>query len=260
MRAKTLDDPQVVGLIFPQEGKVDLILILIIALVAYLIGSISFARVITRIVSPQVSLDKMEIPLQNSAETFRFQSIGANTVSSKLGPKVGMLVAILDILKAFVPVLVCRLAFPEQPAYMLIAGLASMAGHNWPVYYKFEGGSGFSPLLGSLLAIDPLAVIVVPVLGILLGMVVLRNIIFAFLGWLVLLIPWMWFRTEHLYFVLYAVGANLLFGLAMIPEYKLMQKYKREGKYLDYGMSSISATPMGRGMLKLAERFKVPIK
>jgi acyl phosphate:glycerol-3-phosphate acyltransferase len=238
----------------------NLTLSLVIAVVCYLIGSVSFARLITRFVSPQESVTDFEAPLENSTETFKFNSIGANAVASHLGPGVGMSVALFDILKAFIPVLVCRLAFPDQPAYMLIASIASMAGHNWPVYYRFKGGSGFSPLIGGLLAIDPLAAIVLPILGILLGIFVVRSIIFAFLGWLLLLIPWMWFRTNSIPFLVYAVVVNILFGLAMLPEIKRIAKYRREGKYLEYGRSSIAATPMGRGMLKLAERFKVPLR
>jgi hypothetical protein len=92
-------------------------------------------------------------------------------------------------------------------------------------------------------------------------MVVFRNMIVASLSWIWLLIPWLWWRTggdpAHL---LYAVIVNILFLLAMIPEYKTAMKYKKEGKYIEYGLGALKANPMGRGMLKMAKFFKVEIK
>lgn len=234
---------------------------LLLPLLAYLLGSLSFARIVTRLVSPATPVTEFEAPMQRSGDTFKFQAYGASTVSSKLGPKVGMLVALLDILKAFLPVLAGRLLYPDQPWVMLLAGLAAMAGHIWPVYYRFRGGSGFTPLMGSLLVIDPLAVIVLPVLGIVIGMVVLRSLVFAFLGWLVLLIPWLWWRTAgDAWYIAFAVAANLVYLAGMLPELRQMRRYRKEGRLIEYGESTIQATPMGRGMLKLAKKFNVPLR
>jgi hypothetical protein len=37
-------------------------------------------------------------------------------------------------------------------------------------------------------------------------------------------------------------------------------KYKKEGKYLEYGMGYLTSNPMGRGMIKIAKIFRVEIK
>jgi hypothetical protein len=93
-----------------------------------------------------------------------------------------------------------------------------------------------------------------------LGMVVFRNITVASLSWLWLLIPWMWWRSggdwTHIFF---AVAVNLIFLIAMLPEYRTAMKYKKEGKYLEYGMGNLKSNPMGRGMLKIARFFRVEI-
>jgi glycerol-3-phosphate acyltransferase PlsY len=136
---------------------------------------------------------------------------------------------------------------------MMIAAIGGMAGHIWPIYYRFHGGSGFSAILGGLLVIDPLAILVCNIVGLLLGMVVLRNLIVASLGWIWLLIPWMWWRTNgNPLYIGYAVLVNVLFILAMVPEIQTAMKYKREGKVLEYGLGSLASNPMGRGMLKMA--------
>jgi acyl phosphate:glycerol-3-phosphate acyltransferase len=226
--------------------------ILSIALATYLIGSISFARLVTKWWSGY-DVTSFEIPVEGTDDRYRVLSVGANSVSSVLGAKAGMVVSLLDILKIFLPTLFCRLYFPAQPAYALTASICGLIGHIWPIYYRFHGGSGFSAIMGGLLAIDPLAVIVTPLVGIFLGMVVFRNLIVASLAWIWLLIPWFWWRTGgDLLYIAYAVLLNLLFILAMIPEIKTWLKYRREGKTLEYGIGSLSSNPMGRGMLKMA--------
>jgi glycerol-3-phosphate acyltransferase PlsY len=144
---------------------------------------------------------------------------------------------------------------------MLLAALGGITGHIWPIYYHFHGGSGFSAIIGSLLVIDPLAVVVTPIAGLLLGMVVFRNLIVASLSWIWLLIPWFWWRSDGdpIYF-LFAVIVNILFILAMVPEIKMARKYAQQGKYIEYGLGSISSNPMGRGLLRMAKLFKIEVK
>jgi glycerol-3-phosphate acyltransferase PlsY len=144
---------------------------------------------------------------------------------------------------------------------MLVAALASMIGHIWPIYYHFHGGSGFSAIIGSLLVIDPLAVLVTPIAGFILGMFVFHNLIVATISWIWLLIPWFWWRfdSDPLY-IIFAVFINIVFILAMLPEIKMARKYAKEGKYLEYGLGTLSSNPMGRGMLKMAKFFKIEVK
>ena len=239
----------------------DFGILLAVVVITYLIGSVSFARIITKRLAPERDVTRFEIPVEGTDEHYRVLSIGANSVSSELGPMAGMMVSILDILKIVLPTLFCRLYFPEQPIYMLAAALSGLSGHIWPIYYRFHGGSGFSAILGGLVVIDPLAVLVTPVAGFLLGMVVIRNLIVTSLAWIWLLIPWIWWRFEgNPFYIAYAVIINIIFILAMVPEIKMARKYAKEGKYLEYGLGSLSSNPMGRGMLKIAKFFKVEVK
>lgn len=230
-------------------------------ILSYLLGSISFARLITYLWTSGKDISKHEIPVDGTGQSYKVLSIGANSVSSLLGPKAGMVVGLFDILKVFLPTLFFKRYFPDQSLYALLAATAGLVGHVWPLYYRFHGGSGFSAIMGGLFAIDWLAVLVTPVAGLLLGMLVFRNMIVASLSWLWLLIPWMWWRFDGDWsYILFAVGVNLIFLLAMIPEFQTAMKYKKEGKYLEYGLGNLKSNPMGRGMLKIAKFFHVEIK
>lgn len=227
---------------------------LVITVAGYLLGAISFSRLVVAIIAPGKDISGAEIPIIDSSETMQVGHIGGNVVGQEFGARWGMLVSLLDIAKVALPSLVCKFVYPDLPYYVLLVGIAGMAGHNWPIYYRFHGGMGFSPLMGSLLVVDWLSVIVLPIAGTFLGLVV-RNMVVASLSWLWLLIPWMWFRTNDWVYVLYAIIVNLLFLLAMIPEIKRALGYWRAGKLHEYGESMLKSNPMGRGMMKMAERF-----
>ncbi len=222
----------------------------------YLLGSISFARIVTRAITGQ-DVTQFDVPV-SADESYKAQSIGGNTVSSRLGAKYGMLTGILDMLKVALPVLALKLAFPGQPYHLMFA-VSDMAGHIWPVYYRFHGGSGWSPAFGSLLVIDWLGALLTPVLGFIFGMFIVRMVSLAIISWMWFVIPWLWFRTHDLWHLLYAVAINILFLLSMIPETRIMAKYKAEGRLLEYGHASLAVNPMGRGFLKMAEKFHVKL-
>jgi acyl phosphate:glycerol-3-phosphate acyltransferase len=228
---------------------------LLMLLVCYLIGSISFARLVTRLVAHKDIAD-FEIPLAGSDEAYKVVSIGANSVSRELGKSWGMAVGLMDIAKAFIPTLIVKLLFPGE-VYYLWVGLACMAGHIFPVYYRFHGGSGWAVAVGVLLVVSWPSVPVTIILGTLLGLLVFRSVVAATLAWMWLLIPWMWFVFHDWRYVLFALGINLLFWLSMIPEIKIANKYKAEGRYHEYALGSMTSTPMGRSTIKLAERFGI---
>lgn len=229
--------------------------VVIITIVNYLLGGISFSRIISKRASPDLHLSDAEIDFVDSEEKMQIGHIGANVVAQEIGAKWGIMVGMLDILKVAIPSFAIKMLFPELPYYMLLAGIAGMAGHNWPIYYRFEGGMGFSPAMGSLLVVDWLAIFMLPITGTLIGLI-LRNMVVASLSWLWLLIPWMWFRTFDWGYLVYAVALNLLFLLAMIPEIKRAVNYWKEGKLQEYGESMLMSNPMGRGMIKMASFFR----
>ena len=82
---------------------------------------------------------------------------GASNVTSEIGWKFGIITAIVDILKAYIPTRLMLLFFPfsnQQFELMAVAGMAAVLGHIFPFFMNFRGGKGIACYLGMLLGID----------------------------------------------------------------------------------------------------------
>jgi acyl phosphate:glycerol-3-phosphate acyltransferase len=84
---------------------------------------------------------------------------GAANVYRELGAKTGIMVGVADAAKGAAAVLLCR-ATGASEIIVLLAGLAVIAGHNWPVFLGFRGGKGVSTSLGVLLVVYTLPVLI----------------------------------------------------------------------------------------------------
>ena len=113
--------------------------IIIICLISYLMGSIPFGFILTKIF---LKRDIREIGSGN---------IGA-TNALRTGNKVlGYSTLILDILKAIIPVLYIKFYFSE---FIYISSLCVFLGHVFPIWLKFHGGKGVATYVGILFVID----------------------------------------------------------------------------------------------------------
>lgn len=224
-------------------------------IVGYLLGSISFARVVGRFAAPGMDLTEDTLISSTDANRpLRLHAVSASTLGNRTGPWVGASAGILDVLKVLLPTLAFRFwADPGQP-YFLLTAVAGMVGHIWPVYYRFQGGRGLSAAYAGFLAVDPLGAIVTWLAGTLLGLLVIRDGMVTFIGWMWLMIPWLWFRTHDWRFAVFALAINLLFMFAMIPEIKTYLCYRQEGIALSFE-EGLQTTHMGKGLYKMAVRL-----
>jgi len=114
---------------------------------AYLIGSLSFAVIVSRV----MGLD--------DPRSYGSKNPGATNVLRSGNRPAAVLTLALDALKGYVPVL---LALWLQPRFgygeltIGLVGLAAFLGHLWPVFFKFAGGKGVATAAGVLLALNPL--------------------------------------------------------------------------------------------------------
>lgn len=115
--------------------------------VAYLLGSISFAVLLVRVVTGR------DIRSEGSGNA------GATNVLRGHGKALGLAVAALDIAKGAAAVLLVRLATAD-PRYAAAAGFAAVLGHVFPVFYGFRGGKGVATAVGAFLVLAPLATVV----------------------------------------------------------------------------------------------------
>jgi len=118
---------------------------------AYLIGSVPFAWLLAR--------------RWGAADLRRVGSgnIGAANVLRASGVKAGVLVAVLDIAKGALSVMLAA-RFGDNAAAPAAAGLAAIVGHIYPVWLRFRGGKGVATACGVFSMLTPLAV--PPALGI----------------------------------------------------------------------------------------------
>ena len=128
----------------------------VVVVVAYLLGSIPFGLIIGKIASG------VDIRNYGSGKT------GATNVMRTAGTKLGILTIVLDVCKAAGAVALARVIVDSGGVLIIgsislyysqlaqvMAGLAVLAGHIWPIFGKFKGGRGATAYFGTLLAIFP---------------------------------------------------------------------------------------------------------
>jgi glycerol-3-phosphate acyltransferase PlsY len=115
--------------------------ILFAIIVAYLLGAIPFALVVGK------GFKKVDVREHGSG------NLGTTNTMRVLGVKMGILVLIGDMSKGFLSAYIGHLL--GGPTLALIAGVAAVAGHVYPVYAKFRGGKGVATGAGVFLFIMP---------------------------------------------------------------------------------------------------------
>lgn len=230
----------------------DILFLLLTAAGSYLFGSISFARLVARLVDPTLDPEAIHMTRADGTQGQHLKTVGATTISVKLGPRVGCMIGILDILKGVVPVLVLKVLFPGT-FYHLVAAVFVVVGHNWPVFYRFRGGGGISPTYGGFFVVDFIGTVVSSFSAMVLGFFVIRDILIAYTGGLWLFLLWLIVFKGDWPHILYGVAINVVFSLAIWPDIQEYLQKKREGT-LDMG-NAMETFPMGRGMLKIMKFF-----
>lgn len=110
-----------------------------VAVLAYLLGSVPFGVVITR------ALGLGDLRKLGSG------NIGATNVLRTGNKAAALATLVLDAAKGGIAVLIARYAVGEDAAQL--AGLAAFLGHLYPVWLRFKGGKGVATFLGILLAL-----------------------------------------------------------------------------------------------------------
>ncbi len=121
--------------------------VMLLALGAYLIGSLSFAVIVSRAMG-------LEDP-----RTYGSQNPGATNVLRSGNRQAAVATLFFDALKGFVPVLLVKVAGPsfglDDRAVALVA-ISAFIGHLWPVFFGFKGGKGVATAAGVLFGVEPL--------------------------------------------------------------------------------------------------------
>ena len=113
--------------------------ILIIGIISYLMGSIPFGLILTKLF---LKRDIREIGSGN---------IGATNALRSGNKIVGYTTLTLDILKAVIPVIFVKIYYTD---FLYLASLSAFLGHVFPIWLKFKGGKGVATYVGILFAIN----------------------------------------------------------------------------------------------------------
>ena len=175
----------------------------------HLLGSIPAAFIITRLIKGQ---DIRRIGGGN---------VGGLNVFREVGLWPALAVGVVDLGKGAAAVAIAKWGLNVPDAYVLLAGLASVAGHNWMVWLKFSGGKGMGAAMGALLVLLPIygyslqlgiffGIIIVPLL-------ITRNVALSMFLGLVSLPILVWFGTHSGYATIIAVALLLIIVVKFLP-------------------------------------------
>ena len=120
---------------------------IIIAIIAYLIGSINFSVIISK---KMAGFDVREKGSGNA---------GSTNVLRSVGKKAALITLICDILKGVVAVLIAFIVGKiikdvDKALLVQIAGVLVVIGHTFPIFFEFKGGKGVATSLGVLMMIN----------------------------------------------------------------------------------------------------------
>ncbi len=127
-----------------------------VAVIGYLLGSIPFGAIVGR------CFGRANITAKGSGK------IGATNTLRTYGRKAALLVATLDILKGVLAVVIAGIIIGGEFIHVnnygmgilfaeVIAALAAIIGHIWPVFNHFKGGRGVATFFGGMIALCPIA-------------------------------------------------------------------------------------------------------
>ena len=120
---------------------------LLATLIAYLVGSLSFAVIVSRAMG------------LSDPRTYGSGNPGATNVLRSGSKPAAIVTLLLDAAKGWLPVMLVKWFGPAwdlSEGAQALAGLAAFLGHLYPVFFAFKGGKGVATAVGVLLAFEPL--------------------------------------------------------------------------------------------------------
>lgn len=186
----------------------------IVAFIGYVFGCLQFSYILGK------TLRNVDI------RTLGYGNAGASNAVISLGWKYGIAVALLDILKSIVSILIVKGLFKnvvnieQLNFYLYLNGFFVIVGHNHPFFMKFKGGKGTASLVGMLIAINiPMAL-----LGILIIIIVTIATDYIALGTIALVI---YFIIATVYLKLGTGAIIISIAIAMMSVFNHLKNIKR---------------------------------
>jgi glycerol-3-phosphate acyltransferase PlsY len=148
------------------------------------------------------------------------RNAGASNAAVILGFRWGVLVALLDIAKAFAAARISQILFPDMTYAAVCAGTACILGHMYPATMRFRGGKGLAALGGTMLALDWRLFAVVFITGVVLLLII--HYIAIITVWTAFIVP-----AALLFYYHDAISAMILFICVPFIFYKHLENFRR---------------------------------
>ena len=223
-------------------------------LAGYLAGSVSFARIVKHLFHSKGKVKKIEREIPDTDITLESDAVTATTVNLEMGSRFGCLTSLLDMAKAGIPTWFIFYFFPEGN-YFLGTALFAMIGHIYPVYHRFRGGRGLSPLIGSLLVINWYGLLLSNLAAVFLGYLTGAVLVMRW-AWMGLLIVWFAILFKDPWYLAYISAANFLFFFAMRKELATAIKIGKNRKSTQEEISEFML--MGKGLGRFIDNYGLP--
>lgn len=141
-------------------------LITTVLVIAYLLGSIPTALIISRKIR--------QIDIRSVGDG----NMGAHNTFHEIGPKYGIIVAVIDFSKGAIPVFGAYILGLDT-GWQILTGILVILGHDFPVFASFKGGQGLATSLGTMLVLFPLPTLI-GLIAYFLSFLIIRNSSFSF--------------------------------------------------------------------------------
>lgn len=169
-------------------------------LAAYLIGSISFAIVLSKIFGMQ------------DPRSYGSNNPGATNMLRSGRKKIALLTLLGDGFKGFLPVFLAHQLTDLPVAPLAAIALAAFIGHLYPIFFQFKGGKGVATFLGAILALSPpigaATLVVWLIVAALMRYSSLASLLSSLAAFILLFVLWGW--GNWMFFITAMVG--LLFA------------------------------------------------
>jgi len=177
-------------------------------IIAYLLGSINSAYIVTRLATGK---DIRQLGGGNA---------GGRNVFREVGLGAAIPVAIFDVGKGAASVAIAywllNVPLYEMHLFVMLAGIAAVAGHMWSIYLKFTGGNGLAATIGVLAMIMPWALLVILVIMFVLTFVT-RNLVLSLNIGLLSMPVSAWFLEKSWLPVSFSIVLIIILVLNFIP-------------------------------------------
>ena len=171
---------------------------LMVLIAAYLLGSINTSIIVSKIM------------LGDDIRNHGSGNAGATNTLRTVGKKGAVLVVVGDILKTIIAIYIGKFILNFDQNAVFIAGLGTVLGHNFPLYFKFKGGKGIVVSTTAMFFADPVIGLIVFVVAISIMAISKYVSLGSVLGAVLFVVCAFIFKSQNTDFIVFAMMLALL--------------------------------------------------